>query len=203
MDEVQVDHAILVTIGSKERVGRCGWRRPAAKLVNRVTTISQAMASSLRSLSRLSSRSFSATGIIRNESPNLGPAVTQKRPVGGFRGGIVGFLFGFSLASSFAAYQLLDEYKQASAALQASVEELQLTTEKVSAHVRRIEAVERNLKALADTSASKDDISKVRSEVKKLYDGLHVEFLDLRSHVWGIQQDLHALSKKDSTSVRI
>lgn len=45
---------------------------------------------------------------------------------------IVGFLFGFSLASSFAAYHLLDEYKQASAALQASVEELQISTEKVT-----------------------------------------------------------------------
>lgn len=44
---------------------------------------------------------------------------------------IVGFLFGFSLASSFAAYHLLDEYQQASAALQASVEELKLSTEKV------------------------------------------------------------------------
>jgi uncharacterized membrane protein len=44
---------------------------------------------------------------------------------------IVGFLFGFSLASSFAAYHLLDEYKQASAALQASVEELKISTEKV------------------------------------------------------------------------
>jgi hypothetical protein len=45
---------------------------------------------------------------------------------------------------------------------------------KVSAHVRRIEAVEKDLKALAETSASKDDISKVRAEVKKLYDGLHI-----------------------------
>ena len=44
---------------------------------------------------------------------------------------IIGFLFGFSLAASFAAYNLLDEYKQASAALQASVEELKLSTEKV------------------------------------------------------------------------
>jgi hypothetical protein len=43
---------------------------------------------------------------------------------------IVGFLFGFSLASSFAAYRLLDEYKQASITLQASVEELQQSTEK-------------------------------------------------------------------------
>lgn len=44
---------------------------------------------------------------------------------------IVGFLFGFSLASSYAAYHLLEEYQQASAALQASVEELRLITEKV------------------------------------------------------------------------
>ena len=44
---------------------------------------------------------------------------------------IIGFLFGFSLASAFAAYHLLDEYKLASAALQASVQELQTSTEKV------------------------------------------------------------------------
>lgn len=70
--------------------------------------------------------------------------------------------------------------------------------------MRRIEAVEKDLKALADNSATKDDISRVRAEMKKLYDGLHVgklqllapskpseplsEFLDLRSHVWGIRE---------------
>ena len=45
---------------------------------------------------------------------------------------------------------------------------------KVSAHVRRIEAVEKDLKALAETSASKDDIPRIRAEMKRLYDGLHV-----------------------------
>jgi len=44
----------------------------------------------------------------------------------------------------------------------------------VSAHVRRIEAVEKDLKALADASASKEDVSRVRAEVKKLYDGLNL-----------------------------
>jgi len=154
-----------------------------------------------------SRRLLSGSSIARNEattsSPNLGAPPMQKKPVGGFRGGIVGFLFGFSLASSYAAYHLLDEYKQASAALQASVEELQLTTQKVSAHIRKIEAVEKDLKALRDSSAVKDDLSKIRAEVKKLYDGLHVEFLDLRTHVWGIQQDLQSLSKKEATSVRV
>lgn len=49
---------------------------------------------------------------------------------------IVGFLFGFSLASSYAAYHLLDEYQKASAALQASVEELKLSTEKACFYAR-------------------------------------------------------------------
>jgi hypothetical protein len=40
--------------------------------------------------------------------------------------------------------------------------------------VRRIEAVEKDLKALNQTSASKDDIHRVRAETKKLLDGLHV-----------------------------
>jgi len=149
-------------------------------------------------------RSLSTSAVLRSEATsNLGTVAVQKKPIGGFRGGIVGFLFGFSLASSFAAYHLLEEYQKASAALQASVEELKISTEKVSAHVRRIEAVEKDLKALSDSSASKEDTSRVRTEVKKLYDGLHVEFLDLRTHVWGIQQDLHKLSKKGSTEVRI
>ncbi|KJA21169.1 hypothetical protein HYPSUDRAFT_42284 [Hypholoma sublateritium FD-334 SS-4] len=147
---------------------------------------------------------LNTSAVLRSEAmSNLGTVAVQKKPIGGFRGGIVGFLFGFSLASSFAAYHLLEEYQKASAALQASVEELKISTEKVSAHVRRIDAVEKDLKAMSDSSATKEDISRVRAEVKKLYDGLHVEFLDLRTHVWGIQQDLHKLSKKDSTEVRI
>ena len=46
--------------------------------------------------------------------------------------------------------------------------------------------MEKDLKALRDTSASKDDISRVRAEMKKLYDGLHVGELHitlLQSHI--------------------
>ncbi|KAI9566168.1 hypothetical protein HD554DRAFT_2025942 [Boletus coccyginus] len=150
-------------------------------------------------------RLLSTSSILRNDAtppPNLGTVSSPKKPVGGLRGGIIGFLFGFSLASAYAAYHLLDEYKAASAALQVSVEELKASTAQVTAHVRRIEAVEKDLKALSHSSASKDDLSRVRSEVKKLYDGLHIEFLDLRNHVWGMQQDIHALAKKEATPVR-
>lgn len=40
--------------------------------------------------------------------------------------------------------------------------------------MRRIEAVEKDLKALRDSSVPKEDLSRLRTEVKKLYDGLHV-----------------------------
>jgi len=43
----------------------------------------------------------------------------------------------------------------------------------ISEHVRRIEAVEKDLKALKEITATKDDLSRVRAELTKLYDGLH------------------------------
>jgi len=116
---------------------------------------------------------------------------------------IFGFLLGFSVASSFASYHLLEEYKLASSLMQASVEELHTSTQKISGHIRRIEAVEKDLKALAESAAAKENVSQLRAEMKKLYDGLHIEFLDLKAHVWGMQQDLHALSKKEGSSTRI
>ncbi|KAF8527484.1 hypothetical protein BU17DRAFT_39537 [Hysterangium stoloniferum] len=156
-----------------------------------------------------STRKFSGSVALRSDAvtnanaSELSTIPPQKRPIGGFRGGLFGFLLGFSVASAYASYHLLDEYKLASNTLQASVEELQLSTQKVSAHIRRIEAVEKELKALTESAAGKEDVNRVRAEMKKLYDGLHVEFLDLRSHVWGIQQDLHSISKKESTSIRV
>ena len=71
--------------------------------------------------------------------------------------------------------------------------------------------MEKELKALSESAATKEDFSRVRAEMKKLYDGLHVgesksgfcmvrywlntlcvpspsEFLDLRAHVWGIRE---------------
>lgn len=44
-----------------------------------------------------------------------------------------------------------------------------ISNSKISAHVRKIEAVEKDLKALETTAASKEDLGRLRSEVKKLY----------------------------------
>ncbi|KAF9778672.1 hypothetical protein BJ322DRAFT_1091901 [Thelephora terrestris] len=142
-------------------------------------------------------RLFSTSHLLRSadgtahQIPNLGNNLAQRKPLGAIRGGIIGFLLGFSLASTYAAYRLVDEYKQASAILQASVEELQATAVKVSTHLKQIDSVEKDLKSLSETTVAKDDFAKLRAEVKKLYDGLHIETLDLRSHVWGIRGFIH------------
>jgi hypothetical protein len=114
-----------------------------------MTSVTRLSAISRHSLRAVQCRNLSTSSILRNEATsNLGTVAVQKKPIGGFRGGyvlflrivmagihclirIVGFLFGFSLASSFATYHLLEEYQKASAALQASVDELKLSTEKV------------------------------------------------------------------------
>lgn len=44
----------------------------------------------------------------------------------------------------------------------------------MSAHVRRIETVEKELKALAERTAEKSDVTKLRAEMKQIYDGLHI-----------------------------
>ena len=75
-------------------------------------------------------RAFSSSRVAFSDAVAAAPPV--RRPVGGVRGGIIGFLAGFSVASGFAAYQLLEEYKVASAALQSSIEQLQANTQKVS-----------------------------------------------------------------------
>lgn len=66
-------------------------------------------------------------------TPSLLVATSKqpKKPIGPFRGGLLGFLFGFSLASALASYHLWEEYKTASALLLLSVQELEGSVAKV------------------------------------------------------------------------
>lgn len=77
--------------------------------------------------------------------------------------------FGFSIASAYASFHLLQEYKLASSLLLSSVEELQSSTAKLSDHLKRIEKVEKDLKQLEANSSGKSDIGSVRGEMKKIY----------------------------------
>ncbi|EIW70582.1 hypothetical protein TREMEDRAFT_29121 [Tremella mesenterica DSM 1558] len=133
---------------------------------------------------RKSSRAFSSTPRVREEViGTVGPAPVR-RP-----------FFGFSAATSLGLYYLQQENKVATGLLMASVDELQQGASKITSHLDRLQTVEKEIASLKTSTAVKDDVSKVREEMKKVYDGLHIELLDLRAHVWGVEQDLQKVVK--------
>ncbi|KAF0363032.1 ER to Golgi transport-related protein [Gigaspora margarita] len=110
-----------------------------------------------------------------------------------FESSLVGFLIGLSIAGGSGYYYLLDEYHTASNLLLSSVEELQKSTSKVHDYAQKIERVEDELKALQESAATTDQVKELRSEVRKLYDGLDQQNLELKAVVWNLEQDIHSL----------
>ncbi|KAG0248673.1 hypothetical protein BG011_010027 [Mortierella polycephala] len=150
-----------------------------------------AAASTLRMASR---RHFSSSAIARAEQ--TAPVVTYKRPIGGFRGGILGFLIGATVAGGTGYYYLLEEYQTASNLLLNSIEDLQTSTNKVRDYAKKIESVEAELKELRAKAATVEQLSELKTEVKKVYDGLNIEHLELKSHVWGLEMDLQKVQQQ-------
>ncbi|KAK3817912.1 MAG: hypothetical protein JOS17DRAFT_758025 [Linnemannia elongata] len=151
-----------------------------------------AAANSLRIASR---RHFSSSAVARSEQ-SAPVVVNYKRPVGGFRGGILGFLIGATAAGGAGYYYLLEEYQTASNLLLSSVEDLQASTNKVRDYAKKIESVEAELKTLKSKTATVEQLSELKSEVKKVYDGLNIEHLELKSHVWGLEMDLQKVQQQ-------
>ncbi|ODO11121.1 hypothetical protein I350_01723 [Cryptococcus amylolentus CBS 6273] len=147
---------------------------------------------------RLAVRQLSTTAVRREEAAAVGTvgAVPVKRPVGGFRStNAPSQFFGFSFASALSIYYLQEETKVATGLLTSSIEQLQQGTGKITTHLDRLQTVEKELAALRANASVKEDVTKVRGEMKKVYDGLHLELLDLRAHVWGVEQDLQNVVK--------
>ncbi|GAA6017504.1 hypothetical protein JCM10207_008249 [Rhodosporidiobolus poonsookiae] len=130
------------------------------------------------------------------------PVSRVRRPVGAFRGGLIGFLLGISLTGGYGYFQLLDDYSKASSELLSSVEELRGSTEQMATLIPRISALEQSSAALAESAATKADLDSLRAEYRKLLDAEHLDVLEMKAHIWALEQDLHKLSKRQ-TSVRI
>ncbi|CAM0137903.1 hypothetical protein VKS41_001124 [Umbelopsis sp. WA50703] len=109
---------------------------------------------------------------------------------GAVRGGLLGFLLGVTISGGIGYYYLLEEYNEASASLLNSVKDLQASTDKVRDYARKIEAIDRDVAKLKETTATSQQLLDLRNELKKLYDGLNIEHLELKTHVWGLEQDI-------------
>lgn len=131
------------------------------------------------------------------------PAARIRRPIGAFRGGLIGFLLATTLAGTYGYFTLLTDYTKASEVLLLSVEELKESTTKLTKHINRIEKVEAQLDDLVKTVAKKNEVDSLRNEYKKLIEAEHLDLLALKAHIWGVEQDLDSLSKRKSNQIRI
>ncbi|KAJ3291475.1 hypothetical protein HK104_006090 [Borealophlyctis nickersoniae] len=129
-------------------------------------------------------------------SANVQPIVVKQRGPGFFRGGIVGFLLGISLAGATAYVYLLDEYQQSSHSLLSSVEDLQRSTNKLKEHTKSIEKVEKEVKSLEGKAATKEEVEALRRELLKAIDDVNVSHLELKTQVWEIGQDVNAAKQR-------
>lgn len=66
-------------------------------------------------------------------------------------------------------YYIQQDSKVATGLLMASVDELQGSTAKITTHLDRLQSVEKDLAALKASTSQKEDVGKVRSEMKKVY----------------------------------
>ena len=124
------------------------------------------------------------------QSPPPPPQVKVKRSIGGFRGGITGFLLGVAVSGSLAYSYLLQDYTNASSLLLASVEELQSQTNQFTKHVKRIDELERSVKSRKSDAG----VSSLQSEMHSLLSKLNVEQLDIRSKVTQLETDISKLA---------
>ncbi|KAJ3004296.1 hypothetical protein HKX48_001324 [Thoreauomyces humboldtii] len=118
-------------------------------------------------------------------------AAPPRKPRGGFfRGGLLGFLVGISLAGSTAYVYLLDEYTQSSTALLASVEDLQRSTHKVRDYTQTIETVKKEQKEFAKRAATLADLEKLRNELLKAIDDVNLAHLEhvCKANEWEADQ---------------
>ncbi|CAO3693846.1 unnamed protein product [Rhizopus stolonifer] len=111
------------------------------------------------------------------------------------RGSIIGFLLGVTAAGSAGYFYLLDEYNSAASALLTSLHELQASTDKVKDYARRIEVIDRDVTSLKEAAATKKQLADLKVDLRKLYDTLNMEHLELKTHVWGLEKDVSSSLK--------
>ncbi|KAJ2722645.1 hypothetical protein GGI07_003172 [Coemansia sp. Benny D115] len=151
---------------------------------------------------RLGGRRFESTVKVGDSSSSLvsrpsGSAAPKKRrAIGGFRGGLVGFLLGATTAGAIGFVYLIEEYQKATSLVLSSVEELEKSSLKVREYVRKIEAVEADVKRLEAASATQQQVAQLKADWRKQADSLTRDHLELKAHVWEIEKDVDAVVAK-------
>lgn len=126
-----------------------------------------------------------------------------KRPIGPFRGSVLGFLGGVCAVSAFGFYTLFDKYTTASALLLKSVDEMKESSVELQTYAKRLEAVEARCKKLEAAAASREEVKRVESDAKALYNEANLSIVDLKRTVWGLEEDTKDLLEERARTIRI
>ncbi|KAJ3097041.1 hypothetical protein HDU96_000558 [Phlyctochytrium bullatum] len=128
-------------------------------------------------------------------SSSVAPPPPTPRGPGFIKGSLLGFLVGVSITGGAAYVYLLEDYHKASQSVLVGVEDLQKSTNKIQSNLKKIETVDKGLEALKKQAASKDELEKVRNELLKVIDEIHLSHLELKTQVFDLGQDLKDLKK--------
>ncbi|KAJ1919920.1 hypothetical protein H4219_001701 [Mycoemilia scoparia] len=135
-------------------------------------------------------RRFATTAKTSSEKSTASAAAEavpkKRRAIGGFRGGVVGFLLGATTAGAAGFLYLIDQYQKTSSLVLESIDDLEATSRKVKDYVRKIESVESDLNKVQYNVATKEQLLQLKADWRKQVDILSREHLELKAHVWEI-----------------
>ncbi|KAM0789942.1 hypothetical protein ACM66B_006782 [Microbotryomycetes sp. NB124-2] len=137
------------------------------------------------------------------EQAYAAPAARVRRPVGAFRGGLIGFLLGSTIVGLIGYTQLLDTYTKHTAELSQSISSLRASIQQINSEESRIATLESQTTKLVKESSLKKDVDALRREFKSLHESEHLDHVELRARVWAIEQDIQLLLKSANSSVRV
>ncbi|KAL2011991.1 hypothetical protein VTN00DRAFT_4709 [Thermoascus crustaceus] len=82
-------------------------------------------------------RAFSASTTLLNNG--AGSTLPARKPIGAWRGGVFGFLFGSVVAAASVYYYILEEYKVSNEMLTEDIYALQAATQRLNSYITELE----------------------------------------------------------------
>jgi len=125
-----------------------------------------------------------------------------RKPIGGFRGGITGFLLGTSLAAGYGYYYLLTGLATQSTALTGTISDLQASTNALQSYISKIDDLEKEFKKLEDQVVDKEGLEDIRGEFKRTVLGVRGEGLELKERIVGLEKDVALLTRSSRTQLQ-
>ncbi|KAJ1981160.1 hypothetical protein H4R33_005308 [Dimargaris cristalligena] len=155
-------------------------------------------------------RGLQTTRMVRQSSPVNAEELRKAAPTkivytrkGSVRSALFGLFFGATFASIFGASYLVEEIQKANVKLLSTVDDLYKETEKVRGYLKRIDELEKQMQVLESKMATKDHVSKVNDDMRRLYDQTSRDQLSLRAQIRDVEQDIHAALKSEGKTINL